>query len=45
MVITVEGFRSKDGSTNGNGARVTFPDGKSVFTAGNEDRRPDDDKK
>src|ERR1700683_3837731 len=40
MVITVEGFRSKDGSTNANGARVTFPDGRMVFTAGNEDRRP-----
>lgn len=46
MVVTVEGFRSKDGSNNANGARVTFPDGKSVFTAGSEDRRPgDDDKK
>ena len=45
MVITVEGFHAKDGSNNGNGARVTFPDGRMVFTAGNEDRRPDDDKK
>src|ERR1700704_4145356 len=32
--ITVEGFRSKDGSNNANGARVTFPDGRQVFTAG-----------
>ncbi len=45
MVITVEGFHAKDGSNNGNGARVTFADGRMVFTAGNEDRRPDDDKK
>jgi len=41
MTITVEGFRSKDGSNNANGARVTFPDGRSVFTAGAEDRVPD----
>jgi hypothetical protein len=42
MTITVEGFRSKDGSNNANGARVTFPDGRSVFTAGAEDRAPGD---
>ncbi len=40
MTITVEGFRSKDGSNNANGARVTFPDGSSVFTAGAEDSVP-----
>ena len=45
MVITVEGSRSKDGSNNANGARVTFPDGRMVFTAGAEDRPPDDNKK
>ena len=44
MTITVEGFRSKDGSNNANGARVTFPDGRSVFTAGAEDRAPGDGK-
>ena len=44
MTITVEGFRSKDGSNNANGARVTFPDGSSVFTAGAEDRAPGDGK-
>jgi hypothetical protein len=44
MTITVEGFRSKDGSTNANGARVTFPDGRQVFTASAEDRLPDDAK-
>jgi hypothetical protein len=42
--ITVEGFRSKDGSNNANGARVTFLDGRSVFTAGSEDRVPGDGK-
>jgi hypothetical protein len=44
MTVTVEGFRSKDGSNNANGARVTFPDGRSVFTAGAEDRAPGDGK-
>ncbi|MEP7353813.1 MAG: DUF6152 family protein [Acidobacteriota bacterium] len=38
--ITVEGFRSKDGSNNANGAKVTFPDGRSVFTASSEDQTP-----
>ena len=42
--VTVEGFRSKDGSNNANGARVTFQDGRSVFTAGSEDRLPADAK-
>ena len=42
--ITVEGFRSKDGSNNANGARVTFTDGRQVFTAGSEDRGPGDGK-
>ena len=44
MTITVEGFRSKDGTNNANGAKVTFPDGRSVFTAGAEDRIPGDGK-
>ena len=39
--ITVEGFKAKDGSTNGFGAKVTYPDGRMVFTAG----QPDDPKK
>ena len=39
--ITVDGFKAKDGSTNGFGAKVTFPDGRMVFTAG----QPDDPKK
>ena len=38
MTITVEGFRARDGSNNASGGKVTFPDGKSVFTAGSEDR-------
>ncbi len=44
MSIVVEGFRAKDGSNNANGARVTFPDGRQVFTAGAEDKTPDDPK-
>jgi len=41
MTISVEGFRAKDGSNNASGGRVTFPDGRNVFTAGTEDRVPD----
>lgn len=33
MVISVQGFRAKDGSTNAAGQRVTFADGRAVFTA------------
>jgi Family of unknown function (DUF6152) len=40
MTITVEGFRSKDDSYNANGAKVTFPDGRNVFTASTEDKTP-----
>ena len=32
-VVIVEGFRAKDGSTNGSGNNVTFEDGRRVFTA------------
>ena len=39
-VIVVEGFRARDGSNNGSGGRVTFADGRSVFTASNEDKTP-----
>ena len=39
-VVVVEGFRARDGSNNGSGGRVTFADGRSVFTASNEDRAP-----
>lgn len=45
MTITVEGFLAKDGSHNGNGSRVTFPDGRQVFTAGAEDKLPGEGKK
>jgi hypothetical protein len=38
--VVVEGFRARDGSNNASGGRVTFADGKSVFTASNEDRAP-----
>jgi len=39
-VIVVEGFRARDGSNNASGGRVTFPDGRSVFTASSEDKAP-----
>ena len=39
-VIVVEGFRARDGSNNASGGRVTFSDGRSVFTAAAEDRAP-----
>ena len=36
MMIAVEGFRAKDGSDNANGSKVTFPDGRMVFTSTQE---------
>ena len=39
-VVVVEGFRARDGSNNASGGRVTFPDGRSVFTASSEDKAP-----
>ena len=38
--VIVDGFRARDGSNNASGGRVTFADGRSVFTASNEDRAP-----
>jgi hypothetical protein len=40
MTVMVEGFHAKDGSNNGSGGKVTFTDGRSVFTAGAEDKLP-----
>jgi hypothetical protein len=37
-VVNVEGFRAKDGSNNGFGSRVTYQDGRNVFTALQQDR-------
>ena len=34
--VVVDGFRAKDASNNANGNKVTFPDGRNVFTAGND---------
>ena len=31
--VNVEGFKAKDGSNNGFGQRVTYADGRNVFTA------------
>jgi hypothetical protein len=39
-VIVVQGFRARDGSNNASGGRVTFPDGRNVLTASNEDKAP-----
>jgi hypothetical protein len=45
-VITVEGCRAKDNSTNGSGDSVTFADGRKVFTASPEEATtPAKDKK
>ena len=41
MTVVVDGYRAKDGSNNANGAKVTFPDGRQVFTASAEDRIPE----
>ena len=38
--INVEGFRAKDRSHNASGGRVTFADGREVFTASAEDVVP-----
>lgn len=38
--VVVEGFRARDGSNNASGGRVTFADGRSVFTASTEDKAP-----
>ena len=39
-IVKVDGFRARDGSNNASGGRVTFADGRSVFTASAEDVRP-----
>jgi len=33
LEVIVEGFRAKDASNNGFGQKVTYPDGRNVFTA------------
>jgi hypothetical protein len=38
--VVVEGFRARDGSNNASGGKVTFADGRSVFTASAEDVVP-----
>ena len=38
-VVSVEGFQARDGSKNMTGRRVTFADGRDVFTAGPEQQR------
>ena len=36
MMVVVEGFQAKDASNNAWGGKVTFEDGRSVFTAGTD---------
>ncbi len=36
MTVEVEGYRAKDGTNNANGNKVTFPDGRNVFTSGGD---------
>ena len=38
-IVNVEGFRAKDGSNNGFGNRVTYQDGRNVFTANPQDQQ------
>ena len=45
MTVVVKGSRAKDGSNNGYGSSVTFPDGHQVFTAGAEVADPQNQKK
>ena len=37
-VVTVDGFKAKDGSNNAFGSKVTSPDGRIVFTSNQEDQ-------
>ncbi|MBI3113716.1 MAG: hypothetical protein HYZ04_04280, partial [Rhodospirillales bacterium] len=39
-IVRVDGFRARDGSNNASGGKVTFADGRTVFTAAPEDLRP-----
>ena len=43
-VIKVDGFRAKDGSNNGSAGKVTFADGRQVFTDSQEDVTPESKK-
>src|SRR3989441_13191251 len=38
--VKVDGFLAKDGSLNASGRKITFTDGRQVFTAGAEDDVP-----
>ena len=41
IVLTVEGFRAKDGSNNANSQKVTLPDQKTVVTGTQGDSAAD----
>jgi hypothetical protein len=38
--VRIDGFLARDGSPNASGGTVTFPNGRSVFTASSEDLDP-----
>ena len=38
--VKVDGFLAKDGSSNASGGKITFADGRQVFTAAAEDAVP-----
>ncbi|MBI2185828.1 MAG: hypothetical protein HYU37_01750 [Acidobacteria bacterium] len=40
--VRVDGFRARDGSNNASGGKVTFADGRSVFTVSPGDVRPNE---
>jgi hypothetical protein len=39
-MVTVDGFRAKDGTTTMNARAVTFANGKSVFAGSSDDGAP-----
>ena len=41
MVITVEGYRAKNGSLRANGGDLTLPDGQKLFFSFSQSTRPD----
>jgi hypothetical protein len=39
-IVTVQGSRARDGSTNSNARSVTKPDGKRLFAGSSQDATP-----
>jgi Family of unknown function (DUF6152) len=40
QVVTMEGFKAKDGSNHASGGRVTLPDGRKIFAGTADDGSP-----